>query len=199
MPAIYLISLAVFLGVVLTLVGILLLVESRLTVKGDQRIVINGDENKSVSTPGGKTLLGALIENRIYLPSACGGKGTCGTCKCKVVEGGGDILPTELSLVSRKGARRADSPGLPGQGQAGYGHPHTGRDFQHPEVHRHRGLQRQRGHLHQGACHQTGPRPDDPIQSRGVHADRHPRIRGRFQGFQRGREVQGGMEAVQPA
>jgi len=102
MPAIYLISLAVFLGVILTLVGILLLVESQLTVKGDQRIVINGDESKSVSTPGGKTLLSALIENQIYLPSACGGKGTCGTCKCKVIEGGGDILPTELSLVSRK-------------------------------------------------------------------------------------------------
>ena len=102
MPAIYLISLAVFLGVVLTLVGILLLVESQLTVKGDQRIVINGDESKSVATPGGKTLLSALIENQIYLPSACGGKGTCGTCKCKVMDGGGDILPTELSLVSRK-------------------------------------------------------------------------------------------------
>ncbi len=102
MPPIYLVSLAVFLGVVLLLVGILLLVESRLTVKGDRRIVINGDEGKSVTTPGGKTLLGALIDKKIFLPSACGGKGTCGTCKCKVLEGGGDILPTELSLVSRR-------------------------------------------------------------------------------------------------
>jgi len=102
MSAIYLISLAVFLGVILLLVGLLLVVESQLTVKGDRRIVINGDESKSITTPGGKTLLSALIENKIYLPSACGGKGTCGTCKCKVLEGGGDILPTELSLVSRK-------------------------------------------------------------------------------------------------
>jgi len=102
MSAIYLISLAVFLGVILLLVGLLLVVESQLTVKGDRRIVINGDESKSIATPGGKTLLSALIENKIYLPSACGGKGTCGTCKCKVLEGGGDILPTELSLVSRK-------------------------------------------------------------------------------------------------
>ncbi|WP_054033839.1 NADH:ubiquinone reductase (Na(+)-transporting) subunit F [Desulfatitalea tepidiphila] len=102
MSGIYLISLAVFLGVILLLVGLLLVVESQLTVKGDRRIVINGDESKSVTTPGGKTLLSALIENKIYLPSACGGKGTCGTCKCKVLEGGGDILPTELSLVSRK-------------------------------------------------------------------------------------------------
>ena len=109
---------------ILTLVGILLLVESQLTVKGEQRIVINGDESKSVSTPGVKTLLSALIENQIYLPSACGGKGTCGTCKCKVIEGGGDILPTELSLVSRKERTEQIAPGLPGQGQTGDGHPH---------------------------------------------------------------------------
>ncbi len=102
MSGIYLISLVVFSGVILLLVGLLLVVESQLTVKGDRRIVINGDESKSITTPGGKTLLSALIENKIYLPSACGGKGTCGTCKCKVLEGGGDILPTELSLVSRK-------------------------------------------------------------------------------------------------
>jgi Na+-transporting NADH:ubiquinone oxidoreductase subunit F len=102
MQPIYLISLAVFGGVVLVLVALLLLVESRLTVKGLCRIVINDDPDKSVSTGGGKTLLSALVENRIFLPSACGGKGSCGTCKCKVVEGGGDILPTELSLVSRK-------------------------------------------------------------------------------------------------
>jgi Na+-transporting NADH:ubiquinone oxidoreductase subunit F len=102
MPMIFLTSLAVFLSVVLTLVGILLLVEARLTVKGDRRIVINGDDTTAVTTPAGKTLLGALIDNQIYLPSACGGKGTCGTCKCKVLDGGGDILPTELALVSRK-------------------------------------------------------------------------------------------------
>jgi len=99
---IYLISIAVFSGVVLLLVGVLLLVESRLTVKGECRVLINENEDQSIQTAGGKTLLSALVENRIYLPSACGGKGTCGTCKCKVLVGGGDILPTELSLVSRK-------------------------------------------------------------------------------------------------
>ncbi len=100
--AVYLVSLAVFLGVVLFLVGVLLLVENRLTVKGDCRILINDDEAQGVKVAGGTTLLGALVENGIYLPSACGGKGTCGTCKCRVVEGGGDILPTELSLVNRR-------------------------------------------------------------------------------------------------
>ena len=102
MPSIYLLSLAVFSGVVLFLVVILLFVESRLTVKGKMTITINDDEDKSISVQGGGTLLSRLVENKIYLPSACGGKGTCGTCKCKVTEGGGDILPTELSLVSRK-------------------------------------------------------------------------------------------------
>ena len=101
-PSIYLISLAVFGGVILVLVGILLFVENRLTVKGDCRILINENDEKSIQTAGGKTLLSALVENRIYLPSACGGKGTCGTCKCKITAGGGDILPTELSLVNRK-------------------------------------------------------------------------------------------------
>ncbi len=101
-PSIFFISLVVFGGVVLSLVGILLLVEGRLTVKGDRRILINENEEKSITTAGGKTLLSALVESQIYLPSACGGKGTCGTCKCKVTAGGGDILPTELSLVNRK-------------------------------------------------------------------------------------------------
>lgn len=102
MQPIYLISLAVFTGVVLLLVAVLLVVESRLTVKGLRRIVINDDPQKSISTSGGKNLLSALTENQIFLPSACGGKGSCGTCKCHVLEGGGDILPTELSLISRK-------------------------------------------------------------------------------------------------
>lgn len=106
MPHIYFISLFVFLGVILTLVGLLLFVEARLRVKGEQRIVINGDADKGIAARGGETLLAALGDSRIYLPSACGGKGTCGTCKCKVIAGGGDILPTELSLVSRKERRQ---------------------------------------------------------------------------------------------
>ncbi len=100
--SIYLVSLAVFTGVVLSLVGILLLVESRLVVKGSRRIDINDDADKGVLAEAGGTLLGALVANKIFLPSACGGKGTCGTCKCRVLAGGGDILPTELALVSRK-------------------------------------------------------------------------------------------------
>ena len=99
---VYLFSTTVFLAVIITLVGLLLVVESRVTVKGDRSIVINDNEEKKITTPGNKTLLASLLDNRILIPCACGGKGTCGTCKCVVDEGGGDILPTELSLVSRK-------------------------------------------------------------------------------------------------
>ncbi len=95
-------STAVFLGVVLTLVSILLLVEWKVVPKGDREIVINDDDDKPLTTPMGKTLLSSLLDHDILIPCACGGKGTCGTCKCVVEAGGGDILPTELSLVNRR-------------------------------------------------------------------------------------------------
>ena len=98
---VYLVSLAVFFGVILLLVGALLLVESKVVVKGDRTIVINDDPDKSIEVPVGATLLSALSQKSILLPSACGGKGSCGLCKCKVEEGGRDILPTELAHLSR--------------------------------------------------------------------------------------------------
>lgn len=97
----YLIAMAVFFGVVLLLVGALLLVESKVVIKGDRKIVINEDPDKSIQTPTGTTLLAALTQNNVLLPSACGGKGSCGVCKCKVTDGGRDILPTELAHLSR--------------------------------------------------------------------------------------------------
>jgi Na+-transporting NADH:ubiquinone oxidoreductase subunit F len=63
--------------------------------------VINDEPDKSIEAPTGTTLLSALNQNSIWLPSACGGKGSCGMCKCKVTEGGRDILPTELAHLSR--------------------------------------------------------------------------------------------------
>ncbi len=99
---IYFVSTTVFSSIILSLVAILLLVEARVVKKGDNKIVINNDDEKSIAVKGGITLLSALSNNGILIPSACGGKGTCGTCKCTVEEGGGDILPTELSHVNRK-------------------------------------------------------------------------------------------------
>jgi Na+-transporting NADH:ubiquinone oxidoreductase subunit F len=100
--SIYLISLIVFSGVILLLVGLLLLVEAKVVIKGERHIVINQDQEKGIKAPVGVTLLSALVNNGILLPSACGGGGSCGTCRCKVNEGGGDILPTELAHLSRK-------------------------------------------------------------------------------------------------
>ncbi|MBU0987818.1 MAG: NADH:ubiquinone reductase (Na(+)-transporting) subunit F, partial [Proteobacteria bacterium] len=98
---IYIVSMTVFSSVIITLVAMLLILEAKVVAKGDRTIVINDDQEKPVKVPGGNTLLSALVNNSIFLPSACGGKGTCGTCKCVVEAGGGDILPTELTHVSR--------------------------------------------------------------------------------------------------
>ena len=94
-----------FIFVIVALVMILMAAKSKLVPSGDVKIVINDDEDKAIETQAGSTLLDILSANEIYLPSACGGKGTCGTCKATVKEGGGTLLPTEASLVSRKEER----------------------------------------------------------------------------------------------
>jgi Na+-transporting NADH:ubiquinone oxidoreductase subunit F len=99
---IFLVSITVFGSVILILVGLLLLVEAKLVKKDDCVIVINDDQEKSLKVHGGTTLLSALAENKIFLPSACGGGGSCGTCKCVVEEGARGILPTELAHLTRR-------------------------------------------------------------------------------------------------
>jgi Na+-transporting NADH:ubiquinone oxidoreductase subunit F len=84
------------------LVLVLLFLESKLVEKNELYITVNGDPEKKVVTTGGSTLLSALADNGVLLPSACGGQGSCGMCKCVVNEGGGDVLPTELSHLTRK-------------------------------------------------------------------------------------------------
>ena len=98
---IYVVSIVVFSGILFALVAGLLLVEAKVVVKGQAAVEINGDAENPLHVPVGNTLLAALVNNRVLLPSACGGKGTCGTCKCTVVEGGGEILPTELAHIGR--------------------------------------------------------------------------------------------------
>jgi len=98
----YLVSTLIFTGLILILVGIILFVEAKIVQKGDRRIVINADEDKTIETPIGTTLLASLARDGIFIPSACGGGGSCGMCKCKVTEGVDDFLPTELAHLSRK-------------------------------------------------------------------------------------------------
>ncbi len=89
-----------FTGVILALVGIILAARSKLVATGPIEIEINDDKNTLEISAGGK-LLNALAERKIFLSSACGGGGTCGQCKVRVLEGGGDILPTEKSHINK--------------------------------------------------------------------------------------------------
>ena len=93
-------TIIVFLAVVLSLVGILLFAKAKLSPGGKVKLVINGQ--KEVEVDAGSTILSTLGNNQIFLPSACGGGGTCAMCKCQVTEGGGEILPTEKPYFSRK-------------------------------------------------------------------------------------------------
>lgn len=96
---------AMFTVIVLALVAIILVARFLLVPSGEVKVRINDDDDKTVTVaPGGK-LLTTLAAREIFLPSACGGQGTCGQCKCKVLEGGGDILPTERDFMSRKEVR----------------------------------------------------------------------------------------------
>ncbi|MFO7789327.1 MAG: NADH:ubiquinone reductase (Na(+)-transporting) subunit F [Bacteroidota bacterium] len=93
-------SVVVFLLVILVLVVVLLYVKKKLTPEGE--VVIKMNDDKEITANPGSNLLDTLAQHEIYLPSACGGQGTCGTCKCQVFEGAGDILITETGFFSRK-------------------------------------------------------------------------------------------------
>lgn len=98
---IILIAIVAFLAVTLVLVLLLLLAKAKLTSSGPVKIDIN-DGDKVLEVTAGSTLLSTLGDKGIFLPSACGGKGACGQCKCQVVEGGGSILPTETGFFNRR-------------------------------------------------------------------------------------------------
>ena len=93
-------SIAVFLGIILILVTILLVAKAYLSPSGNANVTINGKDTLSV--PQGASLLSTLSQEGIFLPSACGGKGSCGQCKLQVVSGGGDILDSEKGHFTRK-------------------------------------------------------------------------------------------------
>lgn len=90
-----------FTGTVLVLVLVILYARSKLVPGGSVTIEINDDPDKRIESSPGRKLLGALAEEGIFLSSACGGGGTCGQCKCQVLDGGGEALPTEAEKLSR--------------------------------------------------------------------------------------------------
>ena len=86
---------------IVSLVGLLMVARRQLVSTGDVNITVNDDPERALCASAGGTLLGTLGGNRIFVPSACGGKGSCGVCKVTVLEGGGAVLPTELSHLDR--------------------------------------------------------------------------------------------------
>ncbi len=97
-------SIGAFVALTLVLVGLLVLAKEKLMPSGEVKIIVNGDEDNPLIVQPGSTLLTVLSEKSIFLPSACGGGGTCAMCRCQVMDGGGDVLPTEMNHLTRKEA-----------------------------------------------------------------------------------------------
>ncbi|HMM17161.1 MAG TPA: NADH:ubiquinone reductase (Na(+)-transporting) subunit F [Petrimonas sp.] len=93
-------SVVVFLLIILILVIVILVAKAKLMPSGNVKITVNKEKN--IDVPMGSTLLNTLQSQNIFLSSACGGGGTCGQCRCQVLDGGGEILPTETGHFSRK-------------------------------------------------------------------------------------------------
>ena len=94
-------SVLIFSIIILLLVLLLNIAEKKLMPQGDAKILINGNDEKSPLVKPGSSLLSSLAAHNVFIPSACGGGGTCSQCKCQVISGGGDILPTEVSHFNR--------------------------------------------------------------------------------------------------
>ena len=159
-----LISVAVFLVVILLLVAILLIAKRYLVSSGKVKVTINGDKEYDVAAGG--SLLNQLGEAGVHLPSACGGKGSCGQCKCQVLSGGGEILPTETVHFSRKQQK---------EGWQERPRPQDGRSRARRQgmgVRSH--LQQERRYLHQGVQGTAASGRAHELRAGFVRTDHHP-------------------------
>ena len=95
-----------FTAVVLLLVALLMVARKKMVASGDVAITVNEDSTKVMKVAAGGTLLSALTDHKIFIPSACGGKGACGVCEVIVKEGGGALMPTETGFISPGEAKR---------------------------------------------------------------------------------------------
>lgn len=97
----FVISVLTFNLIILALTAAVVVSERKLKPHGHVKIIVNDDESKPMETETGSSLLSTLASQKLFIPSACGGGGTCGMCKVQVLEGGGDVLPTEIGHLSR--------------------------------------------------------------------------------------------------
>lgn len=102
---IFLVTALSFAAILIALAVLLLLAERYLANYGACKVSVNGGE-QTLDVAGGRTLLNTLLDEKVFIPSACGGKGSCGYCKCQVLKGGGPVLPTEKPYLSRVELRR---------------------------------------------------------------------------------------------
>ncbi|HBO24415.1 NADH:ubiquinone reductase (Na(+)-transporting) subunit F [Providencia sp.] len=102
---IIILGVVMFTLIVLVLTGLILFAKSKLVNTGNIKVEVNGDPEKSFDAPAGDKLLGMLSNQGIFVSSACGGGGSCGQCRVVIKEGGGDILPTELSHINKREAK----------------------------------------------------------------------------------------------
>lgn len=103
--SVILVGMFMFTAIILTMALMLVAARRILVSSGEVTITINDDPNKALNANAGGTLLNTLSDNKLFVPSACGGKGSCGVCKVTVTEGGGAMLPTELNWINRGEAR----------------------------------------------------------------------------------------------
>ena len=178
-----------FTFVIVTLVAFLMVARNKLVATGEVTILVNEDPDKALKTTAGSTLLGTLASNKIFIPSACGGKGSCGVCKVTVTEGGGAMLPTEVSHINRgeerEGVRLACQVKVKGD-----------MDIElPPEVFSVKKwkcsvrLQQECRHLHQGAQTAAPRRRRGSLPGRWLYPDRVPASRGQLQGLRDRRRV----------
>jgi Na+-transporting NADH:ubiquinone oxidoreductase subunit F len=99
------VGVSMFTLVILALVLIILAAKASLVSSGAVRIGVNGEDDKAITTKAGGKLLGALADVGVFVPSACGGGGTCGQCKCIINSGGGSLLPTEEGHINKREAK----------------------------------------------------------------------------------------------
>ena len=102
----FILGISLFTMIVLTLVSIIVFARSKLVSTGDVNITINGE--KTVTVPAGGKLLQTLAAEKLFVPSACGGGGTCAQCRVKIHSGGGSILPTEQGHINKREASFGD-------------------------------------------------------------------------------------------
>lgn len=136
----------VFLAVTLILVSLLLWARKKLAPGGRVKIKINDDRILDVDS--GSSLLSTLGSEKIFLPSACGGQGTCGMCKCRVISGRRSRTSYRNAVFYAWTDKGQLASGMPGQSAFGHGHTRTRRDFRYKEMGVRSSVQLQRSHFH---------------------------------------------------